>query len=136
MNIRNAAPGDEDAVVGLWHVCGLTVPHNNPVEDFRFALGKPASDILVAENDGIAGAVMVGHDGHRGWLYYIAVHPARRKQGIGRELVSAAERWLQQRGVAKVQLMVRETNAEVAAFYRRIGYDFMPRINLHKSLKP
>jgi ribosomal protein S18 acetylase RimI-like enzyme len=114
----------------------LTAPHNDPVTDFRFALAKPSSDILVAEEAGIIGALMVGHDGHRGWLYYVAVDPAHRKQGIGRALVGAAEKWLSQRGVPKVHLMVRETNEAVAAFYRRIGYDLMPRINMQKWLKP
>lgn len=136
MNIRCATTADEAAIVSLWHACALTVPYNDPLADFRFAQGKPASDVLVADKDGIAGTVMVGHDGHRGWLYYVAVDPARRKQGIGRALIAAAEKWLAQRGVPKVHLMVRETNAEVAAFYRHLGYEPMPRINMQKWLKP
>jgi ribosomal protein S18 acetylase RimI-like enzyme len=136
MKIRSATPNDEAETVALWQASGLTVPYNDPQADFRFALGKPASDILVAEEGAIIGSVMVGHDGHRGWLYYVAVAPASRKRGIGRALVEAAEGWLRQRGVAKAQLMVRETNDAVAAFYRRLGYDPMPRINMHKWLKP
>ena len=61
---------------------------------------------------------------------------ARRRQGLGRTLIAAAETWLKERGVPKVHLMVRETNQAVAAFYRGIGYDPMPRINLQKWLKP
>jgi ribosomal protein S18 acetylase RimI-like enzyme len=136
MNVRSATLQDEQAVIALWQSCGLTVPHNDPVKDFRFALGKPASDILVAQDTGIVGAVMVGHDGHRGWLYYVAVDPARRMQGTGRALVGAAEKWLAQRGVPKVHLMVRETNDAVTAFYRHLGYDLMPRTNMQKWLKP
>jgi ribosomal protein S18 acetylase RimI-like enzyme len=136
MKIRSATPDDEAETVGLWQVSGLTAPYNDPRADFRFALGKAASDILVAEDEAIVGSVMVGHDGHRGWLYYVAVAPASRGRGIGRVLVEAAESWLRQHGVVKVQLMVRETNDSVAAFYRRIGYDPMPRINLQKWLKP
>jgi len=135
VNIRSASAGDEGAVVALWHACGLTAPYNDPHADFRFALGKPGSDILLAETDGIIGAVMVGHDGHRGWLWYVAVDPARQRQGIGRALVAAAELWLKQRGVPKVHLMVRETNEAVTAFYSRMGYDLMPRINMQKWLK-
>lgn len=134
MKIRSAILGDEAAVTALWTECGLTVPYNDPAADFRFALGKPNSDILVTED--LNGAVMVGHDGHRGWLYYLAVAPARQRQGVGRMLVTAAEQWLVARGVPKVQLMVRETNGAVAAFYQRLGFDPMPRINMQKWLKP
>jgi ribosomal protein S18 acetylase RimI-like enzyme len=136
MKIRNATPNDEVETVALWQVCGLTAPYNDPQADFRFALGKAASDILVAEDEAIIGSVMVGHDGHRGCLYYVAVAPASRGRGIGRALVEAAESWLRRHGVVKVQLMVRETNDSVAAFYRRLGYDPMPRINMQKWLKP
>jgi ribosomal protein S18 acetylase RimI-like enzyme len=134
MKIRNATFEDEAAIIALWRTCGLTVPYNDPAMDFHFALGKPNSDILVTED--ITGSVMVGHDGHRGWLYYVAVAPAQRRKGLGGALVTAAEQWLLQRGVRKVQLMVRETNQTVAAFYQRLGYDPMPRINMQKWLKP
>jgi len=134
MKIRSATPKDEAAVVALWQACGLTVAYNDPVADFRFAMGKPGSDILVSED--ITGSVMVGHDGHRGWLYYVAVAPSERRKGLGRALVAAAEEWLRQRGVPKVHLMVRETNQAVADFYKRLGYDPMPRINMQKWLKP
>ena len=133
MKIRSARQEDEAALVALWQACGLTVPHNDPAADFRFALGKPNSDILMTD-DG-CGTVMVGHDGHRGWLYYLAVAPRSRRQGVGRTLVAAAEQWLAARGVPKVQLMVRETNEAVTAFYRRLGYEPMPRISMQKWLK-
>lgn len=133
MKIRSATQADEAAVIALWKECGLTVPYNDPAADFRFALGKPNSDILVTED--LSGAVMVGHDGHRGWLYYLAVAPARQRQGLGRKLVGAAEEWLAARGVPKVQLMVRETNEAVIAFYRRIGFEPMPRIAMQKWLQ-
>jgi len=132
MKIRSALPEDEAAVVALWQACGLTVPYNDPAADFRFARGKPNSDILILEDR--SGSVMVGHDGHRGWLYYVAVTPDRRGTGLGRALVAAAEEWLKQRGVPKAHLMVRETNQAVAAFYQRLGYDLMPRINMQKWL--
>ena len=134
MKIRSAKAEDEAAIVAPWQACGLTVPYNDPAADFRFALGKPNSDVLVL--DVLSGSVMVGHDGHRGWLYYVAVAADRRRQGLGHALVAAAENWLKQRGVPKVHLMVRETNQAVASFYRRLGYDPMPRINMQKWLKP
>jgi ribosomal protein S18 acetylase RimI-like enzyme len=134
--VRSAAETDEEAVIALWRACNLTVSYNDPIADFRFACGKPASDVLVAvDAEAVIGSVMVGHDGHRGWLWYVAVDPARRKQGIGRTLVEAAEDWLRQRGAPKVHLMVRETNTEVIEFYARMGYDPMPRVNMQKWLK-
>lgn len=134
MKIRAASAEDEATIVALWQACGLTVPYNDPAADFRFALGKTNSDVLVL--DDLRGSVMVGHDGHRGWLYYVAVAPDRRRQGLGRALVEAAEAWLKQRGVPKAHLMVRETNQAVAAFYQRLGYDVMPRVSMQKWLKP
>lgn len=136
-SIRNATADDEAAVIDLWGRCGLVVSHNDPGADFRLARAGPSSDVLVAA-DGerrVAGTIMVGHDGHRGWLYYVAVDPALRRRGLGRSLVEAAEQWLLGRGIVKAQLMVRETNGAVAAFYARIGYDPMPRINMQKWLK-
>ena len=59
----------------------------------------------------------VGHDGHRGWVYYVAVHPSRRGQGLGRELMAGAERWVAGRGIPKMQLMVRSTNTGTREFY-------------------
>jgi ribosomal protein S18 acetylase RimI-like enzyme len=132
MKIRSATAADEAAIVALWQACGLTVPYNDPAADFRFALSKSNSDILVL--DDLTGSVMVGHDGHRGWLYYVAVAADRRRQGLGGALVAAAEDWLKQRGVPKVHLMVRETNQAVASFYQRLGYDLMPRISMQKWL--
>jgi ribosomal protein S18 acetylase RimI-like enzyme len=136
MKIRSAIPEDEADIVALWRDCGLTVPYNDPQGDFRFALGKPGSDVLVAEDGAIIGSVMVGHDGHRGWIYYLAVAPARQRRGLGRALVTAAEQWLSQRGIVKLNLMVREHNHAVAAFYEKLGFEFTPRINMQKSLKP
>ena len=134
MKIRNASLADEAAVTALWKECGLTVPYNDPASDFRFALGKPNSDILVM--DDLSGSVMVGHDGHRGWLYYLAVAPSRQRQGVGRALVAAAEQWLAARGIPKVQLMIREHNHAIQTFYEKQGFDLMPRINMQKWLKP
>jgi ribosomal protein S18 acetylase RimI-like enzyme len=137
LTIRSATADDEPAVIDLWRRCGLVVSHNDPTTDFRFARNGPSSDVLIAidAESRVVGSVMVGHDGHRGWLYYVAVDPASRRRGLGRSLVAAAEQWLAERGVPKVHLMIRETNSEVAAFYQRIGYDPMPRVNMQKWLR-
>lgn len=137
LTIRPATAADEQAVIALWHACGLVVPHNDPAVDFRFAKCGPNSDVLVgvAESGQIVGSVMVGHDGHRGWVYYVATSPATRGQGVGRRMMDAAEDWLRERGVAKLQLMIRETNTEVADFYSRLGFEKIPRIVMNKWLR-
>ena len=129
VTVVNGAASDEDAVVSLWRSAGLVVRYNDPVKDFRLAHGGAASDVLVArERNTIVGAVMVGHDGHRGWIYYLAADPGRRGEGIGRALVAAAEDWLRARKIRELQLMIRTANAGVRDFYRRLGFEETPRI--------
>jgi len=137
LEIKPARDADEAEVIALWRACGLVVSHNDPATDYRFARAKLNSDILVSVTSGekIIGSAMVGHDGHRGWLYYVAVAPEHRSKGIGRALVRAGEEWLASRGVPKIQLMVRETNTEVAAFYERVGFKTIPRTVMEKWLR-
>lgn len=136
LTVRPASATDEDAVVALWRACGLVVSYNDPAADFRFARAGGASDVLVGVDDAglIRGSVMVGHDGHRGWLYYVASDPEARGRGIGRAMVRAAEDWLHRRGVVKVQLLVRETNTGVVAFYERLGFETAPRVVMSRWL--
>lgn len=72
---------------------------------------------------GLLGTLMVSHDVHRGWVYYLAVHPDEQGRGVGRRLMAVSERWLQARGVPKINLMVRKTNADSIGFYTALGYD-------------
>lgn len=136
VTIRPAAAEDEDAVVALWRACGLTVSYNDPAADFRFARGRGASDVLVGIDPAgrVVASVMVGHDGHRGWLYYVAADPESRGRGLGRRMVAAAEGWLRERGVAKVHLLVRETNTRVVGFYEQLGFEVAPRVMMSKWL--
>jgi ribosomal protein S18 acetylase RimI-like enzyme len=64
------------------------------------------------------------------------VTPLRQRQGLGRALVTAAEQWLFQRGIVKLNLMVREHNQAVTAFYQKLGFELAPLVNLQKWLKP
>jgi ribosomal protein S18 acetylase RimI-like enzyme len=110
-------------VVALWHAAGLTRPWNDPQADFDLALANPTSAVLLAcDGEALIGSVMVGFDGHRGWVYYLASDPARRGQGLGRRLMAAAEDWLRERGCPKIQLMVRNDNAAAQGFYAALGY--------------
>ena len=137
LTIRSAVPEDEPSVVALWRVCDLVASYNDPAADFRFARAGTCSDVLVGDDETghISGSVMVGHDGHRGWLYYVAASPDARGSGIGRQMVGAAEAWLRQRGVVKAQLLVRETNTKVVSFYEHLGYEVAPRVVMAKWLR-
>lgn len=123
MTPRRLAPADRAAAVALWQACGLTRPWNDPAADFdRAVAGKGSVVFGIDAGAALVGTVMVGDDGHRGWLYYLAVAPAHRGSGLARTLVDAAEEWLRERGVPKVQLMVREGN-DAAGFYAALGYE-------------
>lgn len=137
LTVRSAVPSDETAVVALWRACDLVASYNDPGDDFRFAKAGVCSDVLVGEDEGgsIRASTMVGHDGHRGWLYYVSADPKFQGAGFGRQIVEAGEAWLRTRGVVKVQLLVRETNTKVIAFYERLGFEIAPRTVMAKWLK-
>lgn len=127
---------DIEQVVALWQSCNLTRPWNDPYRDIAFARQGEASTILVLEQEGrIAATVMAGHDGHRGMLYYVAVDPLVQRQGLGRAAVRAAEAWLAERGVWKVNLLVRRENATVKGFYEALGYGVSPVICLARKIE-
>ena len=123
MTPRRLAPLDRAAAVALWQACGLTRPWNDPAADFdRAVAGKGSAVFGIDAGAALVGTVMVGDDGHRGWLYYLAVAPSHRGCGLARLLVAAAEEWLRGRGVPKVQLMVRTGN-DAVGFYAALGYE-------------
>ena len=83
---------EEGAVIALWHLCGLTRPWNDPAADIALARAGAASDILVHRAGGApVSSIMVGHDGHRAWVYYVATHPDHRRKGLARTAMAAAE---------------------------------------------
>jgi ribosomal protein S18 acetylase RimI-like enzyme len=126
--VSSCADADIDAIAALWRRCDLTRPWNDPASDIAFARRGPNSAVLVGRSDGaIVATVMVGHDGHRGWVYYVAVDPDKRSRGFGRAIMGAAESWLRERGIVKTMLMVRPENERVRAFYEQIGYADEPR---------
>ncbi len=121
--ITSLAPDDATDAVALWTEAGLTRPWNDAVGDFLRAVAGPSSVVLGIREDGaLLGSAMIGHDGHRGWVYYLAVAASARGRGLGRDLMAAAEAWLVERGLPKIQFMVRSDNAEVLAFYDHLGY--------------
>jgi ribosomal protein S18 acetylase RimI-like enzyme len=124
MNITDLTPAHFEAAIALWTEAGLTRPWNPPERDLQRALDGGSSTVLGAfDGDRLVGTVMVGDEGHRGWVYYLAVDDRLRGAGLGRHLMAAAEDWLRDRGVVKVQLLVRSTNETVLGFYDHLGYD-------------
>jgi ribosomal protein S18 acetylase RimI-like enzyme len=134
--IRAISDDDIEKVIALWHAAGVARPWNDPRKDIAFARRNPHSTLLVAEMEGdVIATVMVGEDGHRGWVYYVAADPNHQGKGLGRAMMSAAEDWLTKRGVWKMQLLVREENAKVIEFYEHLGYRDTSTVCLQKILQ-
>jgi ribosomal protein S18 acetylase RimI-like enzyme len=123
MTIRPFRFSDEQEVISVWRECDLLRPWNDPHKDIARKMKVRPDLFLVGELDGrVIATVMAGYDGHRGWLYYLAVLPEHRRGGCGRAIVVEAERLLRIEGCPKINLQVRTSNVEVIEFYRRIGF--------------
>jgi ribosomal protein S18 acetylase RimI-like enzyme len=133
--IRTYQDHDEAAVIELWQQCGLIVPWNNPHRDIaRKCADSPQLFFVGVIDTALVATCMAGYDGHRGWIYYLAVAEAQRRQGIAARMVHHAETELLRLGCPKLDLMVRNTNAAVISFYRSVGYDEDPVVVLSKRL--
>ncbi len=135
--IRAMRDTDQEQLIALWRAAGVARPWNDPEQDIAFARRGPHSTILVAaDEDRILASAMVGEDGHRGWVHYVAVLPEYQNSGLGRAIMQAAEEWLAAHGVWKVQLLVRAGNERVLGFYARLGYHDTRTTCLQKILPP
>ena len=136
MLVRHFQDTDESAVVALWsEVLPDRAPHNDPLTAIRKKLAVDRDLFFVAVVDGqVAGTVMGGYDGHRGWIYSVAVAPSQQRRGIGRALIERLEEELSARGCLKVNLQVRACNEGVVAFYKKLGYSVEERISMGKRL--
>ena len=134
--ISSIEDGDLSEVTHLWRRAGLIREWNDPAGDIALARKESNSTVLLGRDDGgaLVASVLVGHDGHRGWVYYVSVDPDHRLKDYGREIMTAAEDWLRARGIAKLQLMVRGDNAKVHAFYEALGYYDQKRVTFAKWL--
>jgi ribosomal protein S18 acetylase RimI-like enzyme len=136
MVIRPYRAIDESAVLTLWRACDLVRPWNDPRKDIARKLRVTPEWFLVAERAGrVVGTCMVGYEGHRGWINYLAVLPEHRRGGHGRALMEAAEKILRDAGCAKINLQVRTGNKEAVAFYERIGFTVDDVVSMGKRLE-
>lgn len=144
MLIRPYQETDEAAVVALWQACGLTRPWNDPRRDIERKLQVQPELFLVGTErvetadrgvqEAVVATAMAGHEGHRGWLYYVAVAPALRGGGRARALVTEVERLLTEAGCPKLQLMVRSGNDDALAAWSALGYERQDVVVLGKRL--
>lgn len=135
LHISDITDAEVPQVIALWERSGLLRPWNDPERDIAFARASPTSTLLVGRLDGQPVAtVMVGHDGHRGAVYYVSADPAHRGEGLGRAIMQAAEAWLQAQGVWKLNLIVRGSNQQVRGFYEALGYRTTENVQLERWL--
>ncbi|MBB6424690.1 GNAT family acetyltransferase [Sphingopyxis sp. JAI128] len=136
MEIRRYRPTDFDGVQSLWEEAFPNDPPWNRAEIAVPAKLAFQPDLLFVAIDGggVIGSVMAGYDGHRGWLYAVAVQEDCQRGGVGAALVRKAESALAALGCEKVNLQVRASNEAVARFYTKLGYAVEDRISLGRRL--
>lgn len=135
MMIRELEDLDVAPITELWESCALVPPWSSAAEDIRRCRTNPNSTVLVGVTAGrIVATVMTGTDGHRGWVYYVAVQPDARRRGCAKRMVEAAEAWLAGRGVPRVLLMVGPENESAMRLYESLGYDHTAMVVLGKQL--
>jgi ribosomal protein S18 acetylase RimI-like enzyme len=136
MDIHPFHDSDEAEVITLWTgVFGYPAPHNDPATVIRLELAVQRDLFFVARLDGVlVGTVMSGYDGHRGWIYSLAVAPQARRRGVGTALVRHVERELAGRDCPKVNLQLLASNAATVAFYEKLGYSIEERVSMGKLL--
>lgn len=125
-----------DQVINLWKlVFGYPDRRNDPalVIDKKLAVDDAMFFVAVTAGS-VSGAIMAGYDGHRGWIYSLAVHPSERKMQIGTALLRHAEKALRRTGCVKINLQILETNSGVRMFYEKNGYKVEPRISMGKEI--
>jgi ribosomal protein S18 acetylase RimI-like enzyme len=136
VEIRAFTESDEDAVIDLWRAVALScAPHNDPATALRKKLAVDRDLLLVAEVGGtVVGTVMGSYDGHRGWVYAVAVRSDHRRRGIGSALMRRIEAALAERGCLKVNLQAVASNLGAVAFYETLGYSVEERVSMGKRL--
>ena len=136
MIVRKYTENDRNGLIQLWSESFPDdPPHNEPSKMIEAKL-QVDDQIFVAQDERrIVGACMAGYDGHRGWLYSVAVLPDQRRRGIGKSLIKSAMNALKEIGCIKVNLQIRASNHEVKAFYESLGFGVEERISMGAFLE-
>ena len=135
MLLRPYEDSDQNHVVGLWRACGLLAPVNDPIRDIERKSQVNPEWFLVGTIDGtLMASCMIGYTGHRAEINYLAVHPDHQGHGHARTMMLHAEQLLLEAGCPKINLMIRNTNLEVKAFYESLGYVDNHCLSLGKRL--
>ena len=135
MQVTEGDLADLDAAAELWIRCDLVRPSSDPREDFRRCVETLNATVLIGRSQSVVVAtVMVGFDGHRAWVYFLAIEPSLRRMGFARTMMSAAEQWARARGAPRLNLMVRETNAAAVSLYESMGMERQPVLVIGKAL--
>jgi len=136
LTTRSFRSEDEAAVIDLWTRCGLVRPHNDPKKDIlRKSKVRPDMFLVGLLDEVIVASIMIGYEGHRGWINYLAVSPECQKRGFGKQMMEEAERLLRAESCPKISLQIRRSNVEVLGFYRAIGFVQDEVISLGKRLE-
>ncbi|HUZ40930.1 MAG TPA: GNAT family acetyltransferase [Acidimicrobiales bacterium] len=123
MEIRTFVRDDIEETVELWRRSELLNPKNDPRRDIeRKLIDSPWGFLVMVDEDQIIGSIMVGYDGHRGWVNYLACHPEHRRKGVATALMNKAQEVLLEHGCPKINLQVRAGNTSATRFYESIGY--------------
>jgi ribosomal protein S18 acetylase RimI-like enzyme len=135
MKIRKYQAKDRAELVQLWTLCKLINPKNDPEKDINRKLKSESGWIYVGVVDGtLVASAMVGYEGHRGWINYLAVLPAFQNRGYGRQIMDKAEQELRKAGCPKINLQIRRGNKSVVKFYERLGFSEDTVISMGKRL--
>ncbi len=136
MIIRPYHLSDRESLVRLWHDCGLVFAHNDPYRDIDRKLAVNPDWLLIGElNGNVIASCMVGYDGHRGWLNYLACAPKHRQNGFARKIVTHAEKILKDAGCPKINIQIRTSNQQIIDFYRQLGFSTDNVVSMGKHLE-
>ena len=137
LHIRPCTTRDRAGVIALWEtVFPDDPPHNAPAKVFDAKLAMHDGMLFVATDaESVIGTAMSGYDGHRGWLYTVAVSPGHRRRGVGTALVRHAVAALRTAGCIKVNLQIRSSNLAVRGFYESLGFAAEDRLSMGMHIR-
>lgn len=136
LEIRPFEIEDTDGVLAVWTSVGMMREGRNQRDDIQKKLRHSPDSFFIGVCEGVvAAAVIAGYDGHRGWIYRLAVRPEFQRRGIGSAMVEHAESWLRQQGCPKMKLQIEPQRADIVEFYRKLGFETQELINMSKPFR-